>query len=43
MRLPTTIVILLLLSGCSGMLLGADVAPAEQEDTEEDEESGKDE
>jgi hypothetical protein len=43
MRLSITILMLLLLSGCSGMLLGADVAPAEQEDTEEDEESRKDE
>ncbi len=34
---------LLLLSGCSGMLLGGDVAPTQQEDTEEDEESSKDE
>ena len=42
MRLPITILMLLMLSGCSGMLLGADVTPAEQEDTEEDEESRKD-
>ena len=41
MRFLITIVALLLLSGCSGMLLGADVAPAEQSDTEEDEESRK--
>ena len=41
MRVLITIVMLLLLSGCSGMLLGADVSPAEQTDTEEDEESRK--
>jgi hypothetical protein len=30
-------------SGCTSMLLGADVAPAEQHDTDEDERSKKDE
>ena len=41
MRFLITIVLLSVLSGCTGMLLGADVAPAEQSDTEEDEESRK--
>ena len=41
MRILITIVLLTLLSGCTGMLLGADVAPAEQSDTDEDEESRK--
>ena len=43
MRILVPILMLALLSGCSGMLLGADVAPTEQSETEEDEESGKDE
>jgi hypothetical protein len=41
----TFIIILALLSasGCTGILLGADVAPVEQRDTDEDERSNKDE
>ena len=42
MRILTTIFLLLMLTGCSGMLLGGDVTPATQEDAEEDEESKKD-
>ena len=42
MRIPATISLLLLLSGCTGMLLGADVTPAEQSEAEEEEESKKD-
>ena len=34
--------VLLAVSGCTGMLLGADVAPVEQRDTDEDERSKKD-
>ena len=42
MRLLIITLTILLLCGCTGMLLGADVTPAEQTDTEEDEESEKD-
>ena len=41
MRVLITILALLAVSGCTSMLLGADVAPAEQHDTEEDERSKK--
>ena len=41
MRVLITILALLAVSGCTSMLLGADVAPAEQRDTEEDERSKK--
>jgi hypothetical protein len=43
MRLSIFILLFLVLSGCSGMLLGGDVTPTQQEDNEEDEESRKDE
>jgi hypothetical protein len=33
---------LMVASGCTSMLLGGDVAPAEQHDTDEDERSRKD-
>ncbi|MDJ0758053.1 MAG: hypothetical protein QNJ19_01585 [Woeseiaceae bacterium] len=39
MRILATILLGLMLSGCTGMLLGGDVAPAD--DTTEDEESKK--
>ncbi len=39
MRIFVTIILGLMLSGCTGMLLGGDVAPAEE--TTEDEESKK--
>lgn len=41
MRILITILSLMMLSGCTAMLLGADVAPAEQSDSEEDDESRK--
>lgn len=41
MGIAAAIVSLLMLSGCTAMLVGADVAPAEQSDREEDEESRK--
>lgn len=41
MRLVVSLLALLMLSGCTAMLVGADVAPAEQSDHEEDEESRK--
>ena len=43
MRILIIIVALMAASGCTSMLLGADVAPAEQRDTDEDERSKKDE
>jgi hypothetical protein len=42
MRTFIIIIALLAASGCTSMLLGADVAPAEQRDTDEDERSKKD-
>jgi len=42
MRTFIIILALLAASGCTSMLLGADVAPAEQRDTDEDERSKKD-
>ncbi len=42
MRAFIIILALLAVSGCTGMLLGADVAPVEQRDTDEDERSKKD-
>jgi hypothetical protein len=42
MRTFIIILVLLAASGCTGMLLGADVTPAEQRDTDEDERSKKD-
>jgi hypothetical protein len=39
MRVLITILALMAVSGCTSMLLGADVAPAEQRDTDEDERS----
>lgn len=41
MRILIIILTLMAASGCTSMLLGADVAPAEQRDTEEDERSKK--
>lgn len=41
MRIVVIVLALLMLSGCTAMLVGADVAPAEQSDREEDEESRK--
>jgi hypothetical protein len=41
MRVLIAILSLLMLSGCTAMLVGADVTPVEQSDTEEDDESGK--
>jgi len=43
MRLLIIILTMVAASGCTSMLLGADVAPAEQHDTDEDERSKKDE
>ena len=43
MRILIIILTLMAASGCTSMLLGADVAPAEQRDTEEDERSKKNE
>ena len=43
MRTFIIILALLAASGCTGMLLGADVAPVQQRDTDEDERSKKDE
>jgi len=43
MRIVVILMSLLMLLGCTAMLVGADVAPVEQSDREdEDEESGKD-
>lgn len=41
MRIVVILFSLLMLSGCTAMLVGADVAPAEQSDREEDEKSRK--
>ena len=41
MRIAVTTLLLLMLSGCTAMLVGADVTPAEQTERDEDEESGK--
>jgi hypothetical protein len=41
MRIVVAMLSLLMLSGCTAMLVGADVAPVEQSDTEDDEESKK--
>jgi hypothetical protein len=43
MRTVIIILAMLAASGCTSLLLGADVAPAEQRDTDEDERSKKDE
>ena len=42
MRTFIIIIALLAVSGCTSMLLGADVAPVQQRDTDEDERSKKD-
>jgi hypothetical protein len=42
MRLLIIIFALMMASGCTSMLLGADVTPAEQRDTDEDERSKRD-
>jgi hypothetical protein len=42
MRLLIIIFVLMAASGCTSMLLGADVTPAEQRDTDEDERSKRD-
>jgi hypothetical protein len=42
MRTFIIILALLAVSGCTSLLLGADVAPVEQRDTDEDERSRKD-
>jgi hypothetical protein len=39
MRILVIILTLIAASGCTSMLLGADVAPAEQRDTDEDDRS----
>jgi len=41
MRVLIAILSLMMLSGCTAMLVGADVTPTEQNDTEEDDESRK--
>jgi hypothetical protein len=41
MRSIATILLLLMLSGCSAMLVGADVQPAADTETREDEDSRK--
>lgn len=41
MRVVVTLLTLLMFSGCTAMLVGADVAPAEQSETDEDEKSRK--
>ena len=41
MRVVVILLSLLMFSGCTAMLVGADVAPAEQSETDEDEESRK--
>lgn len=41
MRTLIILLSLVLLSGCSAMLVGADVTPAEQSDSEDDEDSRK--
>jgi hypothetical protein len=41
MRIVATILLLLMLSGCTAMLVGADVEPAAKSDTQKDEESRK--
>ena len=41
MRLLIIILTLMAATGCTSMLLGADVTPAEQRDTDEDERSKK--
>ena len=43
MRTVIIILAMLTASGCTSLLLGADVTPAEQRDTDEDERSKKDE
>ena len=42
MRVLIIMLTLLAASGCTSMLLGADVSPVEQRDTDEDERSKKD-
>ena len=42
MRVLIIMLTLLAVSGCTSMLLGADVSPVEQRDTDEDERSKKD-
>ena len=42
MRILIIILTLIAASGCTSMLLGADVAPVEQRDTDEDERSKRD-
>ena len=42
MRILIIILTLIAASGCTSMLLGADVAPAEQRDTDEDERPKRD-
>ena len=42
MRLLIIILMLMAASGCTSMLLGGDVTPTEQRDTDEDERSRKD-
>jgi hypothetical protein len=42
MRILVIIFTLIAASGCTSMLLGADVAPAEQRDTDEDDRSKRD-
>ena len=42
MRLFIIILTLMVASGCTSMLLGGDVTPTEQRDTDEDERSKKD-
>jgi len=41
MRVVVTLLSLLMFSGCTAMLVGADVEPVEQNETDEDEESRK--
>lgn len=40
-RVIATILAILMLSGCTAMLVGADVQPASNSDTQEDDESRK--
>jgi len=41
MRVVVTLLSLLMFSGCTAMLVGADVTPAEQSEKDEDEKSRK--
>lgn len=42
MRMAAALLALLILTGCTAMLVGADVAPVEQTDSREDDDSEED-